>query len=196
MVEMEPARRIDDVQLMARVAAGDAVARRSLVDRFGRRMRGIATAILSAPPDVDDAVQSIVIEVISSADGFRGDNLPAWIDRISVRTAMRHARDRRLRLVRNAGEQPLFDLPAAAPETASAAEELPRPLEEYLDQLAPERRVTLVLRHVMDYSIAEIAATMEVSPNTVKDRLLAAREQVRRAIRRDVAVGRPRRREP
>jgi RNA polymerase sigma-70 factor, ECF subfamily len=195
MADMEPARRIDDLTLMARVAAGDAIARRALFDRFVRRIRGIATAILAIPADIDDAVQSIVIEVLASADGFRGDNLPAWMDRIAVRTAMRYARDRRLRLVRNAGEEVLYDLPA--PDAgASFGEDLPRPLSEYLEQLAPERRTTLVLRHVMDYSIAEIAATMEVSPNTVKDRLLAAREQVRRAIRRDVAVGRSPRRQP
>jgi RNA polymerase sigma-70 factor (ECF subfamily) len=196
MTEMEPARKIDDVQLMARVAAGDAVARRALFDRFVRRIRGIATAILAIAADIDDAVQSIVIEVLGSADSFRGENLPAWMDRIAVRTAMRYARDRRLRLVRNAGEEPLYDLPAADTGAARFGEELPRPLSEYLEQLAPERRTTLVLRHVMDYSIAEIAATMEVSPNTVKDRLLAAREQVRRAIRRDVAVGRSPRRQP
>jgi RNA polymerase sigma-70 factor, ECF subfamily len=194
MTEMEPARRIDDVQLMARVAAGDAVARRALFERFVRRIRGIATAILAAPADVDDAVQSIVIEVLASADGFRGDNLPAWMDRIAVRTAMRYARERRLRLVRNAGEEALYDIPAPENAAAPFGDDLPRPLAEYLAELAPERRTTLVLRHVMDYSIAEIAATMEVSPNTVKDRLLAAREQVRRAIRRDVAVGRSRRR--
>jgi RNA polymerase sigma-70 factor, ECF subfamily len=194
MTEMEPARRIDDAELMARVAAGDAVARRALFERFVRRIRGIATAILAAPADVDDAVQSIVIEVLASADGFRGDNLPAWMDRIAVRTAMRYARERRLRLVRNAGEEALYDIPAPENAAAPFGDELPRPLAEYLTELAPERRTTLVLRHVMDYSIAEIAATMEVSPNTVKDRLLAAREQVRRAIRRDVAVGRSRRR--
>jgi RNA polymerase sigma-70 factor (ECF subfamily) len=43
----------------------------------------------------------------------------------------------------------------------------------------------LVLRHMLDYSIDDIAELTEVSPNTVKDRLLHAREQLRRLVRRD-----------
>jgi RNA polymerase sigma-70 factor, ECF subfamily len=189
--KMQPALDNEEVGLMARVAAGDIVARRVLLDRFIRRIRGIAAAILSVDSDVDDAVQSTVIEVLASADGFRGENLPAWIDRIAVRTAMRCARERRLRIVRNAGEEPLLTLSQDQPEEPFG-EALPRPLTEYLERLPPERRTTLVLRHAMDYSIAEIASVMEVSPNTVKDRLLAARDQIRKAVRRDIAIGRAR----
>jgi DNA-directed RNA polymerase specialized sigma24 family protein len=38
---------------------------------------------------------------------------------------------------------------------------------------------------MMDFSIDEIAELTEVSPNTVKDRLLHARQQLRKLIRRD-----------
>jgi DNA-directed RNA polymerase specialized sigma24 family protein len=52
----------------------------------------------------------------------------------------------------------------------------------------------LVLRHGFEYSIDEIAELTGVSPNTVKDRLLRAREAIRRIIRReqllDAASGR------
>ncbi len=188
---MQPAVHNEDTELMAKVAAGDIGARRALLDRFVRRIRGIAAAILAVDADIEDAVQSTVIEVLASADGFRGENLSAWMDRIAIRTAMRCARERRLRIVRNAGEEPLLTLPAEEAEEAFE-EALPRPLVEYLDQLPPERRTALVLRHGMDYSVAEIASVMNVSPNTVKDRLLAAREQIRKAVRRDITVGRAR----
>jgi RNA polymerase sigma-70 factor (ECF subfamily) len=46
----------------------------------------------------------------------------------------------------------------------------------------------LVLRHVLEYSIEEIASITESSPNTVKDRLLQARRQIRQGIRRDTAI--------
>jgi RNA polymerase sigma-70 factor (ECF subfamily) len=64
----------------------------------------------------------------------------------------------------------------------------PRPLVEYLAELPETRRVALVLRHVMGYSIEEIAELTEVSPNTVKDRLLRAREQVRKTLRRELSL--------
>jgi DNA-directed RNA polymerase specialized sigma24 family protein len=48
--------------------------------------------------------------------------------------------------------------------------------------------VALVLRHVLGYSVEEIAELTEVSPNTVKDRLVQAREQVRKTLRRELGL--------
>ena len=73
-------------------------------------------------------------------------------------------------------------------DTPALAEGLPRPVQEYLEQLSPSRRTALVLRHVLGYSVAEIAELTGVSPNTVKDRLLTARREFRRMIRRDLAL--------
>ncbi len=185
---MQVALRSAEVELMANVAAGDPRARRVLLEQFIRRIRRIAASILVVEADVEDAVQAIAMEVLASASGFRGENLPAWIDRIAVRTAMRGARERQLRFIRNAGEEVLLSL-AADHHDESLEDSLPRPLSHYLDQLPPEQRTTLVLRHAKDLSIPEIASTMSVSPNTVKYRLFVAREQVRKSIRRDLAVG-------
>ena len=82
-----------------------------------------------------------------------------------------------------------IDLEAVPLEGHAAREHgVPRPILDYLAELPETRRVALVLRHVMDYSIEEIAELTGVSPNTVKDRLLHAREQVRRNIRREIAL--------
>jgi len=61
---------------------------------------------------------------------------------------------------------------------------------EYLALLPETRRVAVVLRHVMDYSVEEVAEMTEVSQNTVKDRLLHGRAQLRRLIRRDLSLTR------
>ncbi|MFO0571899.1 MAG: sigma-70 family RNA polymerase sigma factor [Polyangiaceae bacterium] len=61
--------------------------------------------------------------------------------------------------------------------------------KEYLEQLPEAQREALVLRHVMGYSVSEIAEATEVSPNTVKDRLLRGTREMRRLIRRDQAIG-------
>lgn len=72
--------------------------------------------------------------------------------------------------------------------TAPAGHGVPRALVEYLAELPETRRVALVLRHVLGYSVEEIAELTEVSPNTVKDRLLQAREQVRKTLRRELSL--------
>jgi RNA polymerase sigma-70 factor (ECF subfamily) len=167
-------------------ALGDEEARATLVRRLERRMRGISLAILGNAAAAADAAQAILLEVLSSLGTYRGGHLTAWCDRIAVRTAMRHARSRRVREAREDAEVDLEALPLS--ESAAAREDVPRPILEYLAELPEARRVALVLRHVVGYSIEEIAELTEVSPNTVKDRLLHAREQVRRSVRRELGL--------
>ncbi|MFO0572151.1 MAG: sigma-70 family RNA polymerase sigma factor [Polyangiaceae bacterium] len=71
----------------------------------------------------------------------------------------------------------------------SVTDQAPRPVKEYLEQLPEVQRTALVLRHVMGYSVGEIAELTDASPNTVKDRLLRGAKEMRKLIRRDVAIG-------
>ena len=182
------AERKDHPELAARVAAGDPAAREELVRRLERRVRVIALAILGNRADAEDAIQATWVEILSSSSSYRGDSLTGWADRISARTAMRHARQRRVRATHTDPESDLETLPASLPAPRVPAHEIPRPLLEYLADLPEARRVVLVLRHVLDYSIEEIAELTDVPMNTVKDRLLHARAHLRRAIRRDLAI--------
>lgn len=174
-----------DRRLMELVAANDKEAQKAFARRFLPRVQRATRALLRAPADADDATQHCLIELLRSARGFRGDgSLEAWIDRITVRTALRLARERARAHGRiDADAEP--DALVGAPEEPFPGEELPRDLHEYLAGLSDVRREALVLRHVLGYSIAEVAELTGVSPNTVKDRLLAAREELRRLIRRD-----------
>ncbi|NJK31187.1 MAG: DUF134 domain-containing protein [Deltaproteobacteria bacterium] len=74
------------------------------------------------------------------------------------------------------------------------SESIPGEVGEYLDALSDERREALILRHVFDHSIDDIAELTGVSRNTVKDRLRVAREQIRKLIHRAevIAIGRGR----
>jgi RNA polymerase sigma-70 factor, ECF subfamily len=175
----------DATELVARAAAGDQHARRQLVDQLSRRVRGIALSILGNTADAEDAMQAIFIELIRSLGTFRGGKLVSWADSIAVRTAVRHARQRRVRGARDASVDP----EELAFEPRQATDDgVPRPILEYLAELPETRRVALVLRHVMGYSVEEIAGLTEVSPNTVKDRLVRAREQVRKSLRRELGL--------
>ena len=54
----------------------------------------------------------------------------------------------------------------------------------YLEMLPEAQRTTLVMRHMMDYSIDEIAEATGVPANTVKDRLVRALGRLREIVRR------------
>jgi len=178
-----------DSELAALVAAGDACARRELVQRLGGRVRLIAATILRNPVDAEDAVQATWVAIFTSISSYRGGNLAAWVARISGRTAMRHARKRGARATRAEPDSDLEQLTVSEPPVSFPGHAILRPLLAYLAELAEPRQVVLVLRHVLDYSIDEISELTETSVNTVKDRLQSARKQLRRAIRRDLALG-------
>jgi RNA polymerase sigma-70 factor (ECF subfamily) len=176
----------DKVRLVSLAAQGDTAAQEHLIALLRRRVRTIAFAILGHPEDAEDASQNILIELLRSTPTYRGGNLNAWADRIAVRTAVRQARQRRVRAAR---EDDLVDAESLGRLGSPFVEHsVPRPILEYLGELPEARRTVLVLRHVLEYSIAEIAEITEVSPNTVKDRLLSARKQVRKSVRRDLST--------
>lgn len=173
------------LELVSLAGSGDAVAQEHLVALLRRRIRSVSLAILGHPEDAEDATQCILLEILSSAPNFRGGSLNAWADRIAVRVAVRHARRRRVRSAVELDEErhgPVLET------NARATQSVPRPVLEYLAELPEARRTVLVLRHVLEYSIDEIAEATDTSPHTVKDRLYHARKQVRQAIRRDLVT--------
>jgi RNA polymerase sigma-70 factor (ECF subfamily) len=184
---MTAASQNESLELVGLAAQGDANAQRLLVERLRRRMQSVALSILGNALDAEDTTQAILLEVLASIGSFRGENLLAWADRIAVRTAIRHARQHRMRSMRCEVRDDLESLDdSVAPARFESS--LPKNMLEYLACLPETRRVAVVLRHVMDYSVDEIAAMTEVSPNTVKDRLLRGRAQLRSLIRRDLSM--------
>jgi RNA polymerase sigma-70 factor (ECF subfamily) len=129
---------------------------------------------------------------LASARNYRGEgSIEGWCDRIVVRTVLRMARrqDRSQKAIDRSEDPETLPHPSAGLEPEALAADVTR----YLDELPEARRMALILRHGLDYSVDEIAELTGVSRNTVKDRLLAAREQLRRLVRREQTVAQVRR---
>lgn len=186
---MTAAKQNESLELVSLAAAGDLNAQRCLVERLRRRVHAIALSILGSAHDAEDTTQAILVEILGSAGTFRGENLLGWADRIAARTAIRHARQRRMRAMQCEVRDDLENFSDAS-NLPDLEPTLPRKMVDYLALLPETRRVAVVLRHVMDYSVDEVAEMTEVSPNTVKDRLLHGRAQLRRLIRRDLSLTR------
>jgi RNA polymerase sigma-70 factor (ECF subfamily) len=171
---------------MALAAAADPTAQRLIAARLMERVQRLSRSLLQNNADASDASQASLLEILKSAGTFRGESsLERWADRIVVRTALRSAAKRRAE-----GPTMWEDVDMAVHATSDPSVVV----REYLDRLSEPARTVLVLRHGFEYSIDEIAELTGVSPNTVKDRLLRAREAIRRIIRReqllDAASGR------
>jgi RNA polymerase sigma-70 factor (ECF subfamily) len=170
-----------DLKLMALVSEGDLSAQRAVVRRLLQRAQRLAVSLLGRGADASDASQASLVEILRCAGEFRGESsLERWADRIVARTALRFAR--RERRARGA------DIGDHLERAVSPLGEDSLMVQQYLDQLSAPQRSAIVLRHVFEYSVEEIADLTGVSPNTVKDRLLRGREQIRRLIRREDAI--------
>lgn len=169
------------LRLMQLVASGDAGAQREFLHRFSPRVLRIARIFAAPGVDADDAAQLSLLEILRSAEHFRiATSLERWVDRIAVRTTLRLARRERTRrhlLMR-------WLTPDALPwgARAESTQSDRGGLDQLLDKLTPARRRALILRHVFEYSVDEIADLTGVPRGTVRDRLVVGRKQLRRAI--------------
>lgn len=159
------------------------------------RVRAIAKALVRDPADVDDAVQEVSVQILRSLSKYRGEgSLDAWAARLAERHVLRHIDRKRRRWSRSQPVERERIEGEAGPESPVRLEEtLPRNLREYLGELPEPQRQTLVLRYAFGHSLAEIAELTGVGVSTVRGRLRLGSESLRKAVRRDRAIGRPKR---
>lgn len=178
----------EELVLARAVAAGD----RRAAERFARRLApGVrrVTRLLLRGSDADDAAQTCLLELLRAAAGYEGrGSLEGWAHRISVRVALRSARRTRDRQAREELRDDLHDTSPVA-ETTRLGDDLPRPLDDYLDALSDLHRSVLVLRHALGHTVPEIAELSGAPVATVKSRLLKAQAEIRRLIQRDINLG-------
>lgn len=170
---------------MRQVARRDPEAQRQLAQRLVGRVRRLSFTLLQDSAEADDAAQQSLVEILQSAHNFAAPgNLEAWADTITVRTALRIAR--RLRAQRSLFQE------VVDPEAVRSLvgdfrrkEITVRQLQAYLVRIPSQKREAFVLKHALGYTVDEIAELTHSPRGTVKDRLVAARKQLRKLIERD-----------
>lgn len=183
-------RRRADAELVAAVLAGDAGAEERLVARLLPRIKRACQALLRGSADADDAMQVALMRVLENLPSFRAEaSLDRWARRVTVNVCLRQLERRRRYRRPLEDDADLEGVASPAPAPERLAEALPRRVWDYLDHLSEEQRQAIVLRHVYEYSVAEIAELVAARVDTVKSRLLYGRRRLRKLVRRDVALG-------
>jgi RNA polymerase sigma-70 factor (ECF subfamily) len=163
---------------MKAVAAADPVAQTELVKRLAARVRRLTRLLCRPGGDPDDAAQTALLEILASAPAFReATNLEGWADRITARVVGHMRRRERLHARLITRWLSPGTLPWGTPGTTVRGDD--ETCDAILSSLSDARRVAFVLRHVVGCSVEEIAELTGAPSGTVKDRLVAARRELR-----------------
>jgi RNA polymerase sigma-70 factor (ECF subfamily) len=180
---------VDDA-LIRRARSGDAAAFGTLVDTRIDRCYRLAWSILSNDADAADATQDALVSAWRQLPRLRDPAaFDGWLNRIVANAALM-ARRHRVRLrevsVRPAhlGDKTPQPEPPQDPHARTAMDELVDndAIGRAFDRLRPQDRLILVLHHVEERPVAEIARSLGVPVGTAKWRLHAARSALVKAM--------------
>jgi RNA polymerase sigma-70 factor, ECF subfamily len=158
----------DAEALLTRCAQGDRVAFRSLYDRWGSRLYGIALRITRQDAMAADATQDAFVRIWREAQRFdplRG-SAEAWLIGILRYRALDIVRSRSREVAGYDPEEREDEAPDALAHLVSRAEGIA--LRRCLNELEEDRRRLVILAFVDGLSHSELAARMNAPLGTVK----------------------------
>src|SRR5262245_7153200 len=172
---------------------GEVAAFNTLVQVYQRQIYNVCYRTLGNPEDAADATQDALLSAFRALKSFHGPavGLRSWLLRIAVNTCYDQLRRRQRRPSESLDalsasdpdhEQSAADRladPAPGPELHSLGAETARNIQQCIDHLPPDQRMTVVLCDVQGLSYDEAAQIMSVELGTVKSRLSRARAQLR-----------------
>ena len=149
---------------MERAQRGDQEAYDLLARERARPLLGVAYRILRDHDAAEDAVQHALVAIWreSCRVCVTLDRFEAWCYRLIVRASLNEAR-------RNWRHTAMRVLPSIEPSTPDTSRALAArdQLDAAFRLLSPEHRVVVVLHHHLGYSLAEIAALLDIPYGTV-----------------------------
>jgi RNA polymerase sigma-70 factor (ECF subfamily) len=132
--------------------------------------------------DLDEIEQQVLLSVVRGLPSYRGEgSLRAWVDSITLRIGMKHARHVRARESR---EQVLVECLCAADDHLPSEQYfMRRELKALLSALSLPQQRAMVLRHVMGLKVSEVAEYQGVPTETARSRLREGMKLLRRRAR-------------
>jgi RNA polymerase sigma-70 factor, ECF subfamily len=169
----------DDLEVVRAVLDGDREAFRTLVDRESAPVVRVCYRVLGNMEEAEDVAQEAFVSAYRSLASWRGDGpFGAWLARIAVRLAVRHAgRRKAVSWIRPMGDvdlDPIAAIPAGPrtqPELALLQAERASAMRRALASLDEPYREVVALRFFGERSLEEIASLTGRPLGTVKTHL-------------------------
>lgn len=181
-----------DLEIVARLAAGDERALGILYDRYGALAFSLASAIVHDTADAEEVVAEVFSQVwrtASSFDAGRG-SVVAWVSTIARTRSLDLIRSqkRRARIMDEAaamsseGSSPGLSSGVPSPDREVEMSEAQVLVRRSLADLPPLQRHVLELAYFGGLSQSEIAERLSEPLGTVKTRMRSGMEKLRQAL--------------
>ena len=198
----DPARRDPDVRLMLRVKTGDQAAFAQLVTAYQDRLVNVLYHLVLDTELAEDLAQEVFFRIYRVRAGYEPTaKFSTWLFRIANNLAAnkRRSKGRHKETPLNTNdsgplgarpaEQLLADKSSLMPGRNLDRKEVQQVVQEALDSLNERQRLAVLLHRYEEMSYADIAATMELTPEAVKSLLARARENLRQILEPYVKQG-------
>ena len=167
-----------DVELIARIAAGDSLAMRALYARHNLRVYRFVLRLTGNPTVAEDVISETFLDVWRQAGRFEGRSaVSTWLLAIARHKGYAAMRRRTEETLDEDMAATIAD-PADDPEEAHERKERGEILRCCLSALPATNREILDLVYYHEKSVAEVAAIYGIPENTVKTRMFYARKKL------------------
>ena len=142
----------------------------ALYRRTWPRLIGVLVSIGGSRADAEEVAQDAYVKLLGRWDSIRRyDDPEAWVRAVAVRTLI--SRLRRQQVAHRAMARL-----TGRPDTVREPDGDALDVAAALARITPDQRAVVVLHHVMDLPVEQIAEELQVAPGTVKSRLARARQ--------------------
>ncbi len=165
------------------VRQGDAMAFRSLFDRYYVQLSSFATEYVKSYDAGREVAQEVFIKIWSSKDSFSIEgSLKSYLYRAVYHQALNY--------IEKEARRRKYEQQAAIPEEESSeqaddrviASEVRIAIREAVRLLPPKRNLVFVLHRQHGLSIKEVAQVLNVSPKTVENQMTEAMKFLRKRL--------------
>ena len=163
------------MELQQRFTIGNETELEELIDRYGEKLLRYATSILYSHQDAEDAVQDVFLRAYLNRCEFDGQNLSAWLYKITYNCCLDKLKARSRRKLLFFGD--IKEEPTYMEDSFSMPE-----IMDALKGLNPQERALLYGRVMNGHSYDELSQIMGTSPAALRKQYERAKKKAARCL--------------
>jgi RNA polymerase sigma-70 factor (ECF subfamily) len=184
-----PESTLPDEEVVARILLGEKSLYGTLVQRHNPRLYKILWRILYNHEAIENVMQEAHARALTHLHQFEGrSSFITWLTRVMINEAYVFLRRRHVfqpldSMAENGDDRPIqWACGALDPEQNAIQEELRQILEAAVDSLPERYRVVFAVREMGEASTAEATASLGITEQCVKSRMLRAQQMLQKKI--------------